>query len=284
MSHDQYNNNEEPSILKEIIYGPDDGISISFYFPDFSFCEGKLNGGPPEYINALSSVMMALIGIYGLYLNKHNNIIVKFMFSSIIMNGIGSCGFHFTNYMGYGMIDRCSMILLVIFSSMATLQLFSRSFNQDDENNLLTYSSVIIASYVTVLMTLVSLGWENLFDIFFAFFLINTIIAQKILKSYNLELYLENPSPFRMANRGIKFIGAAGFIWILTEIFCHSFPILYYLHGHCWWHLFVAYGGYQITTLILYIDGKQQNIINYADFNRILPIVCFDSKYKTKIV
>jgi hypothetical protein len=167
---------------------------------------------------------------------------------------------------------------------MSTVEIYSRSFNDDEENYLLTTFSLIITLYVTALMTLVSLGWENLFDILFAVFLINTIVAQKILKSYNLELYIENPKPFRMANFGLKFIGIAGLIWILTEIFCHSFPFLYYLHGHCWWHLFVAYGGYQITLLLLYIDGKQNNSISYADFDRILPIIYFDNKYKTKIV
>ena len=62
-------------LLKSEKIMPD--TTLSFYFPDFSFCEGKLNGGPPEYINALSSIVMSLIGIYGLYFNKHNNIIFK---------------------------------------------------------------------------------------------------------------------------------------------------------------------------------------------------------------
>jgi hypothetical protein len=258
------------------LYGPDDGLSVSFNHTDFSFCEGKVQGGPPEYINALSSIIMSMIGLYGLIVNKHNNLYVKLIHSGIIMNGIGSCGFHYTNYMGWGMIDRSSMIVLAIGSILGMTRKIFHKQNIGFESVYLSLASVFMAVYFTSMMTTVAMSWENFFDILFALFLVGVVVSMLcFIYIIHVDLYERHPKPFNMAFRGVGLMVIAGIIWILTEMFCEELPIMGYIHGHAFWHLFVAYGAYLITSMVLFVDAHDKYYMDMCDFDRWFPVISY---------
>lgn len=75
---------------------------INFFKYDHSFCEAKLWGKAPEYVNSFTSLFISLVGLYGIKVNKHSNNYVFLLYSALIINGIMSFFYHWTNQIGWG--------------------------------------------------------------------------------------------------------------------------------------------------------------------------------------
>ena len=87
--------------------------SIKFDVYDHSFCEMNIYGQSPEYINSLSSLFLVFFGLFGIIF--HNKIHdIKMVYTAMIFNGICSFMYHFNNQLGWGLLDRFSMILITI--------------------------------------------------------------------------------------------------------------------------------------------------------------------------
>ena len=89
---------------------------MNFLDYDHSFCEANLYGGAPEYINSFTSLIISLIGLFGLKYNVHFNNDIYMLYVNLFINGFMSFGYHWTNMLGFGLLDRFGMILIAYTS------------------------------------------------------------------------------------------------------------------------------------------------------------------------
>ena len=216
---------------------------------DHLFCEAELyeNKYSPEYCNAITALFISYIGYFGIRTTlrpiNHN---VFGLYFSLIINGISSCLYHITHTIGWGLIDRFSMILiafhcfLIFICVFQHLQISSKMYH--------TFHSIVMI-YIVLLATVCGLHQEELFNTLFGGFLVSIVLF--LIAVYNLTII-----PYRIMNcaiRGILLLGISGISWIITETNCTKYSILPYLFGHSIWHISVALGGYYVSLLPIYI-------------------------------
>ena len=274
---------------------------------DHNFCESSIysNEPHPEYMNSLSSLFITFIGINGI-IKPNTNFLLSLLYSSFIVNGITSSFYHYYNTLGWGLLDRMSMILI----SMSSIYLFIYNIN----NILILYRSnyiyksnkiksinnikfinfirfiniiikILVTLYFTILFTVAGLHMETLFNILFGVFLCSLIIFMYLISRHHTVLNV----PYfliLLGWKGIKYITISGIFWIATENLCYEYNFIKYLYGHVWWHLFVSYGGYLISLIPCYlymIEIQSRNmlpiILTYDTFN--IPYLVFDSSHNS---
>jgi len=258
---------------------------INFNDYDHNFCESSIYSPDPhpEYLNSISSLFITFIGVNGLF-KPHINFNLITLYSALAINGITSCFYHYYNNIGFGLLDRMSMIII----AMSSVNLFIENINYflildrwEHIKLLNRIINILVISYVTFLFTISGLHMETLFNILFGLFLASLIIFMCLINKhynkldipYNLVLY---------GNRGIMYILLSGIFWIITENLCNKIFFIKYLFGHVLWHFFVSYGGYIVSLIPLYIcmqktqiKNMQKIIINYDYFN--IPYLDFDN-------
>jgi hypothetical protein len=273
--------------------------SISFNTYDHNFCESTIysNTQHPEYLNSISSLFISFIGYIGLN-NPYNNFHTRMIYSSLFLNGITSCYYHYYNTIGWGLLDRLSMILIAMFSvynctiniqpililefytnnnthitNQNTIQTTNQTTNQikyknKDIDTIITIIDILVLIYFTILFTITSLHFESLFNILYGLFLTSLVIYIYKVDKHSIALKIPREI-VSFAWTGIKCILLSGIFWIVTEKFCSQLFIFKYLFGHVWWHIFVSYGGYLLTLIPTYISvnniikNNKQIIIKY---------------------
>lgn len=242
-------------------------FQINFNDYDHNFCESQLYSTTqhPEYLNALSSLFITFIGINGLIKPKINFLLI-ILYSSLTVNGITSCGYHYLNSIGWGLLDRFSMILIAISS----IYLFVNNIKQilvlkkwRNINLINKCIHLFIIIYFTILLTVCGLHMELLFNILFGIFLSSLIIFVILIDKYSFNLQI----PQQIINygwNGTKYIALSAIFWIGTENLCKHLFFIKYLFGHVFWHIFVSYGGYLISLIpaYMYLQDKNINVDN----------------------
>ena len=133
-------------------------FQIKFNTFDHNFCESTIysNDPHPEYFNAISSLFITFIGLNGL--SKPNlSILLKMVYASLFVNGIASCLYHYYNSIGFGILDRMSMILIA-YTSMYLLI----------EPICIVYKNclhIFLSLYFTLILTFTGLHNEFVFNI-----------------------------------------------------------------------------------------------------------------------
>lgn len=243
---------------------------IDFNTYDHNFCESTIySSGPhPEYLNAISSLFISYVGYKGLT-NSYNTYITNMLYSSLLINGITSCFYHYYNTIGWGLLDRMSMILIAMSSTSLFIQHIHHFLIFDKwqkYENIIKIINVVVMSYFTLLFTIAGLHWEATFNILFGLFLSSLIIYMYLIDKHHSNLEI----PYHLVDigwQGVQYIGLSGFLWIITETFCSKIYILKYLFGHVWWHIFVSYGGYLISLIPVYLHLKDNLIHNKVNID-----------------
>jgi len=266
--------------------------TINFNSHDHNFCESTIysNEPHPEYLNALSSLFITFIGINGL-IKPNIHFLLSILYTGLVVNGITSCFYHWTNTIGWGILDRMSMILI----AMSSINLFVNKINYiiilEKWKRIILINRLIIllvTIYFTILLTIAGLHMETLFNICFGLFLSSLIVFIHLIDKHQLNLRIPN-SIISLGWSGVKYILVSGAFWILTENLCHSFTIIKYMFGHVWWHFFVSYGGYLISLIPNYMYMQQLQLKN----NRVIkithdqfgiPYLIFDTKFYDRTV
>ncbi len=207
----------------------------------------NIYGKSTEYINTISSLSLTFFGIFGLFFNNINE--VKNIYSALIINGISSFMYHYNNKIGWGLMDRFSMILIAIPCYSVAIDVLQLSKIKKD------IFRIIITSYITILMTVTGLQQEILFNILFGCFLSSLFIFIYIVQ-YQNNYYLIPKNILNKGWLGIVCLILAGSVWIITEKLCLKYSIIKYLFGHSFWHLGCAYGGYLLTLIPTFIYNK----------------------------
>ena len=230
---------------------------MDFNLLDHSFCEINIYGQAPEYINSISSLFLTFFGIFGLIFIKigtsSNVNDVKNIYTALIINGLCSFMYHFNNKLGWGLMDRFSMILITIPCYTIAVDLLNLSkINKE-------IFRFIIITYITILMTVTGLQQEILFNILFGIFLASLIVFMFILQIQN-NYYLIPKKILNKGWNGVLSLVCAGSFWIITENLCLQYPFIKYLFGHAFWHFGCAYGGYLITLIPIFLYQKDKFI------------------------
>lgn len=245
--------------------------SISFTSHDHTFCEASLyidsNNNPhPEYINTLSSLFLSFIGLRALtYSNLSSP--YRFLYTSMMINGFTSAGYHWTNQIGWGLLDRMSMILIALSSTFVFMQYLDdliEMYRWQNVDGMLRAINLLIAAYFTILYTVAGLHYEEIFNYLFSCFLISLVVFMILIHKYRVKLRIKYDI-VKIGWKGIFYIVLSGFFWITSEKLCSSYPMIRYLHGHAIWHIAVSYGGYLVSLVPLYIHQK-----TYAPYVAVL--------------
>jgi len=260
--------------------------TIDFNSYDHNFCESTIysNNQHPEYLNSLSSLFITFIGINALF-RPHIHFLLRMLYSSLAVNGITSCLYHYNNNIGWGLLDRMSMILIA-FSSISlfltNLDPFLTIYKCKRRILINRIINLLLIIYFTSLFTVAGLHMETLFNIMFGLFLSTLILFMYLINKHYYKLEI----PYKLVILGWKgcgYIIISGLFWIITETLCHQYFIIKFMLGHVWWHLFVSYGGYLISLLPTYLFLQNYQIknmlpimIEYDKFN--IPYLTF---YKT---
>ncbi len=231
-------------------------FQIDFNSFDHNFCESTLysSGRHPEYVNSTSSLFISLVGLFGLT-RPNISYIMNILYSSLFVNGITSCFYHYNNTIGWGLLDRMSMVLIAISSTylfVKNIHVFLKLDKWPYYNILAKYIHVIIISYFTILFTVAGLHIENLFNTLFGLFLASIAIFMFLVDKHQKELDIPEPI-VKIGWKGVIYIALSGLFWIVTEVLCHRIGLMKYLHGHMWWHIFVSYGGYLVSLVPNYL-------------------------------
>lgn len=217
--------------LLESIYSDNRIIMSGLNFTSFdhSFCEKQL--WHIEYLNSFSSLFISAIGFWG-FRFPHSSPSITLVYVALFLNGIGSFGYHWTNQIGWGLIDRMTMILISISSIQIGLETVFRN----------KFIFVLSQAYITSLLVVCALQYDDLFNILFGLFLVTLLLYVRTVQIKNLAEY----EYIRKGYLGILFIVIAGLSWIITEKYCHE---LKYVPGHAIWHIAISYGGHLILQL-----------------------------------
>ena len=243
--------------------------TIDYYAFDHSFCELTLYESPPEYVNSYTSLFLSFVGVFGFVMNPQIHD-VNLIYSAFVANGLTSFFYHYTNQIGWGLMDRFSMVMIAtscnnVFIKMLEMKKIGYFYN------LLRCGNMWITIY---LLTVTGLHNEDLFNILFGFFLTSLFILMIFLELYKFKLEI----PHKILNygwKGVLLILCAGIFWLVTEKLCSYHFIIKYLFGHAFWHIGVGLGGYYITLIPLYLYQKN----TFSNIKTLLGIPYLENNY-----
>lgn len=249
-----------------------------------SFCEKTIYGHPPEYINAFTSIFLILNGLLGLFLSNHHNIFGKLYYASMAFNGIGSFGYHWTNYIGWRFMDEYSMIILALSALISvTICLINTIFQQLRFNKLksilFNIAIIIIVSYLIMVLVLDSLDSVLVFRISLGIFLGVTVIEITVI------IYLTKVDDNKILTYyyfGTGLILLSCVMWLLVELLCFNVKWIKYVPGHAIWHIGMSFGGYYLGQYIIYIMSNDLHYWSRFNTNtwyyKLYPQIIYERK------
>jgi len=247
---------------------------MKFNTIDHHFCEGNILG-VPEVLNSFTSLIFSFFGFYGLcsnyfininYVHDTNIFITNFIYSIFFVIGIGSFGYHWTQYLGWALMDETPMIVS-LFTGLLYIEYTNHLLNKINSNILINsydtnkylynlfykLSSIFLTYCMFSFITINPFNnYRKLFPFFWACSLI--IFSFRFLNLVNTfdNHFNKNVSHFVKYQVLITYIG--GIIWCFTEIVCNYNHNLLLLIGHPLWHFIIGYAFYNIIQIIYFIN------------------------------
>lgn len=220
-------------------------------FVNGGFCESLLySPGTPEYANSFSCVFLLLFGILGCTQTnaKHDSQFVR-AYAMMIVNSVGSFGYHWTGQYGWQLIDECSMILASTTGCSILLdELFVpyRSLYMTSISLYQVFSIALIASGTDVALLFTIPLLCILFVTVILAYTDQTNAAARILLWTGL---------------GVSLSSAA--VWITTEQLCDRIEIFRWLYGHVMWHAGMSYGLHLVYCFIAWVRADNAGYVPF---------------------
>ena len=229
------------------------------------FCEGELHG-VPEYVNSFTSLALTFSGLIGLFGSDNSNTKTKLIFSFLAFNGIGSFGYHWTNYLGWRLMDEISMLLLAQVAIISIMDGLIRLLKIDSEiKKYIIYSGYLLSSFITIMLIIATIFDDELvFRIGFGFILAIIFFGTGLILKYD-QLSIEIIKKTTVI--GLVIMLCSSLLWIFSEGLCSVVVWIKYFPGHGLWHLGLAIGGYMIInyyTFILAQNYGKSPVISYG--------------------
>eukprot|EP01125_Pyxidicula_operculata_P017106 TRINITY_DN5956_c0_g1_i3.p1 TRINITY_DN5956_c0_g1~~TRINITY_DN5956_c0_g1_i3.p1 ORF type:complete len:244 (-),score=1.98 TRINITY_DN5956_c0_g1_i3:151-882(-) len=202
-----------------------------------------------ETWNTLSSLVLCLLGVVGIYHSIHQvydgNILLTYIMLFCV--GVGSTAFHATLlHVGQAM-DELTMIFLTLLFIYSIFVVEKPLWDIKLRVGLFLYASCVTAIYFLI-------------PEIYSFFLLTygSLVIFTLLKaSYVMSLQATSLQLFKSG----CFCFAAGFFlcWIPENLLC---PHVRFLQLHSWWHVLAALATYQWATLLTYhtYEKKSENV------------------------
>jgi hypothetical protein len=246
-----------------------------------NFCEG-IDAGPPEYLNALSSLVICVYGMLGLWAPKNNNLLFKIISSAIILTGIGSFGYHWTLVVGWKNLDEIPMLMGSCMGSLLFVDIILRKIYhvhkyQDNKRYHAIISSITLIYVAYLIVSCIVIINDNangvtfwLFPFLFGAPLIVILFSSLIMRyiTHRQELYEpQTQYAFNMLFFGIKMTIFFAILDQTIENTCPSYRWMRLFATHALWHIGMANGLYVIGNFLMfmYVD----NDIFKAEFRNI---------------
>jgi len=255
---------------------------MNFHQFDHQFCEANLY--EVEYANTISSLFITFIGLNGM---RQGHSTVTFLYAALAVNGVTSAMYHYYNTIGWGLMDRMSMILIAHASFILFLNPIGKilTYEKMEKHSINIGKGIHLFAvlYFTSLMTAAGLHHESFFNLLFGVFLFFLPCMMYYLAKHQKKLKL----PVRLVaqgKKGIVYIAFSGIFWILTENLCSSVFFVKYLYGHVWWHLGVSYGGYLLSLIPAYIFLQQHLNVQLRYDNFGIPYLSYYRSFGLEFV
>ncbi|OMJ10332.1 putative alkaline ceramidase dcd3A [Smittium culicis] len=208
-----------------------------------------------EFYNTISSLVIFLVGEYGVRKAKSDRLAINLMFRAISLVGIGSVLFHCTLKQPMQMFDEIPML----WSAITILYTLSNSRYKLDQ---LWFKAALIG--VGLLSTFLTAFFRGstqflLFHISFGSLEISGFILLYLAKAdlhSKFASKCDNISKNLFSN-GLKWYGLAVICWLIDTFFCEYInagpqsiiPIYFQLHA--FWHIFVSFGLVNFVVLVV---------------------------------
>jgi len=258
---------------------------INFDTKTHGFCERMLYGGyPPEYINAFTSLFLTFSGLMGLFASNNVNTLGKIYYASFVVNGIGSFGYHWTNYIGWRYIDEFSMVILALASLLSVTNCLINKIclhKHWRKSSMYSISTLIIVSYLIITLVFDSLDDVISFRYSFGVFLAVAAIEVSILTYLNRDI---KSDILKYNYIGFGLIALSCIMWSFIELLCYNQSTAWvkYIPGHAIWHIGLSFGGYYLAQIIDYITALDLDcypkFITTSWYQKLYPKIDCESK------
>eukprot|EP00753_Platysulcus_tardus_P019403 PLAT7159.1.p1 GENE.PLAT7159.1~~PLAT7159.1.p1 ORF type:complete len:305 (+),score=43.08 PLAT7159.1:79-915(+) len=230
------------------------------------FCEGVYLRGLPaagvaEFANMLSSFVLMIFGLLGLWLSGDVGPFIRYFYSLLFTTGIGSAAFHATLMQGWGFVDTTPMIILLSAGVVAFVEeLLQRTANRTTTLIVSGLTYMLMAVYVVLTISLSAADPKSpAFDIMFGlpFF----FIVPGMLWVWFDPAALPRDEQSHYVRRLVWYAVIPGLLglvfWLIDRLACS--PGVAYARLHALWHIGIAISAYYLITVTSYMRADNQN-------------------------
>ena len=236
------------------------------------FCESALYADEthPEYINSITALYMVLFGSYGLYNLPANSVLStnwRMIYSFFLLNGIGSCGYHYTSYFVFKFLDEFTMIMAIycaVYQNISNLSyqyfIMLKKYNYRIYHNFMNTLSVFLFSVLSITVTFIAVDFKTndaaaiAFTVGAVLLALAVTISLKILhaKQFGTLKSFKELKTFLKINTCVSVL--AFFLWWGTEPWCDDIEWIKYGHFHALWHFGGSFAAYGFSVFGMFID------------------------------
>jgi hypothetical protein len=203
-----------------------------------AFCESRLTGGPPEYLNSITSLYMTFLSFSVLWRKElYLKSMTKIVYLLMAINGIASMLYHAKLTYSYKLADEYTMILPISLGVANFADKLLQSYKSIIFNFFYLSYNVYIMILDTDLANDTKFPWFFTVDLFILFYL------------YFLA-YKKGRDPKKIGLEGIMLCAGSSIVWTVTEYLCEVMPIIGIV-GHSIWHIGMPLGFHRI---IIFMD------------------------------
>lgn len=212
------------------------------------FCEKKIWGSHPEWLNCMSSFFISIIPFIGLKYSNFKSKKIKNILSLLVIGGFTAFLYHWNGYYISKHLDEVPMILSIWLGLKKILTI----------TKLHICLQYMLNCYFVILLSINSIpSFNNYFPLLFT---IPTLLLIPLLTKYFIfqQNMCSNNSIILGRNlcfKGILISISAALAWMLSEKYCNFIMIF----GHSYWHLFFTLGMFYIMTSIDYLEQSIKN-------------------------
>jgi len=238
---------------------------------NIDFCEHNYQAMPflAEFWNALSSLPITLLAIWGAMLARHSGFrerrfYVGFFFLGCV--GIGSFLFHATLKRSMQILDETPMLWC---AGVVNYIILSDLRHQSPIPHLADYITVL-----TVSITLVYFLLPSLYAIFLSGYAFSVVLGV-FLSVYRVRVEGVPPIAIKLLKWAALFYGSGFVVWVTENLACDHLPLWWKLH--CYWHLSAGLGTFIYFQFMLVLCAYR--LKREVDVHRIffLPVVVLTS-------
>jgi len=262
---------------------------MKFIDYDHNFCEGKING-MPEYLNATTSLIFIGFGLYGLspkyigfdknilHVLQTNNFIINIVYSTFVVIGYGSAGYHWTGQIGWALMDETPMIVCLFLGISYLYQTYKLLNIKNKTTGGLRHIVILSGMFFFIVINAME-NYRNMFPYFFTGSVVSFyLLLRQTMLTFDLAYSMDIT---KKINNNVAIAIFGGTVWYFTELYCNHSRNKLLLLGHPLWHMVISYSFYNIIQLIYFMNchAKIKLLFNDSIWNDIGGITIIYNRF-----